>query len=843
MADKKRPRRNIFDEIANWLSPESVDGEGRQGRARLAQVFAVLGTAFAVIQLLFSALDLANRAVSSLLRWLPYLVPALFIAGAAAAIYLLVTTEARVQQRRAAALLGVILVAGAGWGGWTYYQAKRPPKAVIVLVADFEGQQATKGVDWGRRIYERVKEQVDQLNLGARVEVERVFEAFGSSELAAELGSARKATVVLWGWYDDIGVSPHFELLRSVKRFESGLAAPPQDLTDFEVYIQSGPQEMAYVVSVVLGLVHYADGNFRAAEDLFTTALASAPSESSLLGLEISHFYRANARFLGYDRPVRPMEALVADLEESVSLRPDFWQAHWNLALAYTDHCTPTLTLDAALVEAERVLQLQPTNPDALWLLGQIHAEREEWGPAEALHRQALLLDPTLADAQEALAKALEELGRTDEARQAYGKALELRRAAETASSGRGEGSGADPAELEDRLGYAYLNAGQYDLAITAFDEALRLRPDDALFHRHLGNAYYWQGKTDPSAPSGALQEAIAEYEQAHELDATDGLLLTVLGGAYEEAGRPEDALRSYEAAVAVSPCDGEALFLLASQYDSLGLREDAQATFQRLVELDPGHAVGWQWLATTAFLDEDYPTAAEAYRAGGEADPLSADLQYGLGVTLHRVGDFEGSEAAYRRANTLAPQDPATLTGWGDALAKMGETDAAIAVYEEASELAPEYLTWLSLGFLYEMSQRWQDAVSVYGRAAEARPDDALAYAARGTVLQRLGRHEEAVEDLVQAVQIDQTNGFYWEALALSYSALERADDAFQAATEALKGNPSSAAAYLVRGGVHESRGENERAHSDYQQVLELSGESDPLRQLAQEALQRLQQ
>ena len=562
MADEKRPRprRNLFDEIAAWLWQVEDD---RHERNWLAQIFALLGTAFALLQLLFSALDLANRTVASVMSWLPYLVPTTLALGVLISVYFFITARTPLQKSRAALALGIAVLAGGGWGGWTYSQATRPPKAVIVLVADFDGQQTTRKVDWGRRIYERVKDQVASLELGDRVEVRRVFEAYAGSEQARKRGNAAKATLVLWGWYDDEGVSPHFELLRQAEKYERGLAVPPADLTDFDLYLKSGPQDMAYITAVVLGLVHFSDRSYQAAESLFATAINSAPASTSLLGLEVPYFYRANARFLGYRPGVRPMPGIVADLQEAVAYKPDFWQAHWNLALAYSDYCTPTLASSAAVSEAIKVRDLRPGDAATHWLLAQIYAGQKDWPAAQAAYRQALQIDPENADAHAGLARACEELGQTAEAETEYQRALELRRAT-SSPAGDGQQAEEDPALARDRLGYAYLDAGQYDQAVAAFEEALRLRPDEADFHRHLGNAYYWQGVEDGRHPSTQIDQAIAEYEIALRLAPDDALLLTVLGGAYAEAGRQEDALHAYEEAVKADPCDDGALYLLA---------------------------------------------------------------------------------------------------------------------------------------------------------------------------------------------------------------------------------------------------------------------------------------
>lgn len=840
MSEDPKPTRNFFDAVANWLAQG-----GRAGlRKWLAQIFAILGTTFALLQLFFGTLDLANRFAATLLSWLPYLIPATFFGGAVVAVYFLATATSRVQKQRAAAALGIIVIAGGLWGGWTYYQVTRPPKAVIVLVADFEGQEATKGVDWGRRIYERVKGQIAELALDARVEVQRVFEGYNSSEEAQTKGAARKATIVLWGWYDDVGVSPHFELLRKAERFEEKLAAPPQDLTDFDLYVHSGPQEMAYIVAVVLGLIQHAEGDYSAAEALFTTALAKAPESEKLLGLEIPYFYRANARFFANERTSRPLDAIAADLQEAIALKPDFWQAHWNLGLIYTDYCNPTLTLDASLDEAQKVQDLRPADPAAHWLVGRIHARRGEWEQAYAAYRKAVQLDPADVDAQEGLARALDQLGHGAEAKAAYQRALELRTEASKKTNGRaGRNVPLDPAEVQDKLGTAYFNTGEYEKAIAAFEAALLLRPEDPTYLRHLGNAYYWQGKKE-QRPSTQLDRAITEYEKARLTAPDDSLLLTVLGGAYQESGRPADALRAYEEAVRAASCDDEALFLLASQYDAMGRSSEAEAAFQRLSELNPRQSAAWQWLATAAFMREDYKGAAELYRKAISADPKgdSADLYYGLASSLYSLGDFQGAEVAYRQTLALVPDDVATLAGWADSLAKLGRTDEAIAAYTKVVELSPDTpVYWVSMGLLYEGAKRLPEAATAYEKAAALQPEDAMVQGALGRAQMAQGKLAEAVAAYELASRLEPTNVAYMESLAIGYSGLGRAVDALRAAEETLKLDPNDAVAYLVRGGVREYRGEVAQAREDYGRALDLAGQNDGLRQLAEAALKRL--
>ena len=833
MPDEKPPVRNFFDKIANWLTAPGDQKKGARGR--LAQIFAVLGTLFATLQLLLSTVDVANRALGILQSWLPFLIPALFVAGAVLALYFLITARGnRRQTRFATGALALVVLAGAAWGVWTYRQSILPPKAVGIIIADFENQHATRGVDWGRRIFERVTDQIDHLKLGNRVDIERVFEAYPGSEQARTAGEKRRASLVLWGWYDDEGVSPHVELLQTAERFEASLAAPAQDITDFDLYLSNGPEEMAYIVSVVLGLVNFADADYAGAETLFSSAIDNAPENTTLVGLDIPYFYRASSRFFGAKASDRPMARIVADLQEAIARRPDSWQAHWNLALIYTETCDPTRRLDEALGEAEKVVELRPDDATARWLLGVLHTERAEWQQAQEAFSESVRLDPSYSEGYEMLGKALDNLGQAEESKAAYARATELRQAELKADHD-------DPAKIHAKIGSDLLNQGDYAGAIESLQKAVRLQPERADYHRFLGNAYYWQGKSG-DAPSTRLAEAIAEYESAEEIAPDDSLLLTVLGGAYNEGGRAEEALAAYERAVQAAPCDDEALFLLASQYGDMGQGEKAEAAFRSLVALNPKQAAAWHYLGFAAFDREDYATAAADFGKAVELAPDDPTVLYGLASSLIRTGDNAGAERVYAELAQLTPDDAMVQSGWGDALLALGRTEEAAARYEAAAATEPaESYYWSALGRIYATLGRWTDAAAAFAKQVELEPENPEAYAARGWVLQQAGQFADAAGAYEAALKYAPQEGAYWEGLAACYAALDRPSDALAAAGSALKYKPESLTAYLVRAQVLSAQGDTSGARAAYTQARTLSAGNAALVEAIDAALAKL--
>jgi tetratricopeptide (TPR) repeat protein len=135
-----------------------------------------------------------------------------------------------------------------------------------------------------------------------------------------------------------------------------------------------------------------------------------------------------------------------------------------------------------------------------------------------------------------------------------------------------------DPAFYLAR-GERWLREGDFDRAIVDFDEAIRLRPDSALAHRHRGNA--WSGK-------GELARALADYEVAISLDPNNSALYRDRGILWHRQGEPDRALVDLDRAVRLGFSD-------AGAYNERGLvwyekqrYERAIADFNQALRIDP---------------------------------------------------------------------------------------------------------------------------------------------------------------------------------------------------------------------------------------------------------------
>jgi tetratricopeptide (TPR) repeat protein len=152
--------------------------------------------------------------------------------------------------------------------------------------------------------------------------------------------------------------------------------------------------------------------------------------------------------------------------------------------------------------------------------------------------------------------------------------------------------------------------------AVTAFHEAIRLRPGYAEAHAMLGEALRSQGKLD---------EAIAAYREATRLDPKDYMTLINLAGALRDRGKPAEAEVAGRAAV----------------------------------RLRPDHAAARSNLGAALIDQGDVAGAAAEWREAIRLDPDYAEAHINLGMALGQQGDYKGALAELREAHELGSARP----------------------------------------------------------------------------------------------------------------------------------------------------------------------------------------
>src|SRR5208282_2850870 len=134
----------------------------------------------------------------------------------------------------------------------------------------------------------------------------------------------------------------------------------------------------------------------------------------------------------------------------------------------------------------------------------------------------------------------LDQKGRVDEAISHYQAALQIR---------------PNNAEARNNLGSAFLETGNVDDAIAQYQEALRINPRQANVHSNLGSALWQKGWTD---------EAISHFQEAVQIVPDNASYRFNLAKALQQKGRVEEAIIQYQVELQIQPADVEVLNKLA---------------------------------------------------------------------------------------------------------------------------------------------------------------------------------------------------------------------------------------------------------------------------------------
>lgn len=828
---------SIFAPLVGKESAE-VETTPAELRGRLAAAMGAIGILLASLQLLMGAVDLISRPIAMLGRLLPYLIAALLAGGALLSARIARRSPSLRRRRQAMALLLVIVLVGLGWGSVAAYRAFRPPEGFLVLIADFDGARATRKGDFAQRIGSELIDQLSDVEAG--VTIERSLEAYSDASLARAAGRKRQAAMVIWGAYDDFGVTPHVELLRepvakeamSIPRLVlntvrpaglgAGLGAPPatpsrvSDLsnltraplatTDLELFAAHGAEQITYVVAAILATGLLAEGQYDDALALFDRSLANAPAgDAALDGMERVYFERSvTLHALG-----RQAEA-IADLKKAIEIDPAFMQAHYNLAIAYAGGCAGPDGLAQAVSEAGSAVRLQPDYAVAHRLLGSLYLEAGRAEDALASAQEAVRLDNQDPLALQLLAAAHAALGHEADAAEASRQAVALLQSALAGKTG-------DEYTLQLTLGDVHVGAGQYAEAMAAYEAAAGLKVDAAAPHRGLGNAYYWQGQAD---------QALAEYRQAAALAPDDPAAPLLIGLILAERGDLQGAIAAQETAAALSACDPAPHLLLGGLYYEQDDLARAAAAYESALALDATNAAAWYVLASLRYQLDDSAAAAEAAQQAVARDPDMVEAQRLLGRVELDLGNPEGALAPAEALVRLAPGDADAQGLLGDVYLGLQRWQEAAEAYEAALTLQDDAGTRIVAGMARTQLGQVDQAIGHYQAAAALDPESRWAWQSLGAAYQQQGQFEAAVDAFEHAVAIED------DALARGQLAAiyQQTGDTAAAITEyerAASLDPGEARYQVRLGGLYAARGEVIRAEAAFRAALAIDAEN----------------
>jgi protein O-GlcNAc transferase len=355
--------------------------------------------------------------------------------------------------------------------------------------------------------------------------------------------------------------------------------------------------------------------------------------------------------------------------------------------------------------EAEKlvqsILQRQPTNFEALHLLGVIALQTGRIDRSLGLIAKAIKANPNVPVAHCNLAIALQRLGRHGEAVASYARAIALK---------------PDFAEAYNDRGNALRQLRRFDEALADCDRAIALKPDFAEAYDDRGTILQKLGRID---------EAVACHDKAIALQPGFPEAHTNRGNALRDLKRFDQALISHDKAIALRPEFAEAHVNRGNVLRDLKRLDEALASHDKAIALRPRFAEAYvnrgSALRDLKRLDE----ALASYDKAIAFKPDYAEAHSNRGKVLWDLRRLDEALASYARAITLKPDYGDAYNNRGNALRDLGRLDEALASYDKAIALQPKYAEAHSNrgGVLVDL-KRHEDAVASYEAALAIEPD-----------------------------------------------------------------------------------------------------------------------
>ncbi len=305
-----------------------------------------------------------------------------------------------------------------------------------------------------------------------------------------------------------------------------------------------------------------------------------------------------------------------------------------------------------------------------------------------------------------------------------------------------------DMAELYLNRSILKFDMKDLDGAITDLDMALRL--DSKYVSAYINRAYIRKQKGDFSG-------SLADYSSAIELNPGNSELYNNRGNVYFQTGDYKAALNDYNQSIQLNPDDFLGYKNRGSVYLSQNRADEAISDFQEAIRRNPKSGDLFYNLALAKKNKGDSDGMKADYVKAVELDP-----NYGMDEFRNRIG--VGTEL-------LGQMNPVQLYEQGRSTEASGKLPEALVLYRKALDAKPDYPeAWFTLGNLYGKLQKFDEALNCMNNAIKYRGNYPEALAARGIAFASKGRFKEAVSDLTAAISANPKDGSVYFNRAIVY-------------------------------------------------------------------------
>ena len=222
-----------------------------------------------------------------------------------------------------------------------------------------------------------------------------------------------------------------------------------------------------------------------------------------------------------------------------------------------------------------------------------------------------------------------------------------------------------------------------YRSAIVMWSDVVAKRPNDGRAHYDLGNEL---------SAVGELDEAVAHYTTALQIQPTFPEAHNNLGAALAKQGKLQEAIGHHMAALQLQATFPEAHNNLGLVLVKQGKYEQAKQQFDEALRQRPGFAEAHYNLGNVHVRLQQLESAETSFRQALQSDPSFAMAHNNLGLILAVRGEVAAAIAHYTEALRLQPDLVEAHRNLADALMRQGRYEEALRHLSEALTQDPNF-------------------------------------------------------------------------------------------------------------------------------------------------------
>lgn len=244
----------------------------------------------------------------------------------------------------------------------------------------------------------------------------------------------------------------------------------------------------------------------------------------------------------------------------------------------------------------------------------------------------------------------------------------------------------AEAIRLDPTYGKTYVLKGHIEFANGLFEEAKKSYQsaaqyitDDPELYQNLGTACYKLRQ---------YEDAVAAFNDALRVQPNNADALLGRGLAYAQQEKYALALKDYDRAAQLNPQNARIFHERGVCYALMNQLEKAAADFQSAYRLDPENAATCEKLGSTFYQLKNYKEAVESYSRALSLQPSNGQLWEFRGDAKYRLNDLSGAVADYSKALEINPRVGRTYLRRGLVNVQMGDRDAGCRDLATAQQL-----------------------------------------------------------------------------------------------------------------------------------------------------------